>query len=352
MDGAIKTLTTENNSLKEKMKSVNTSIEEKVAFEKGRFEKELKLAKENHETKAMDISKKINDLEGRLKSLNKNKEALGNIINGATADVGRERMKFHHFQLALSYEYNERYEEAIEEYEKVLKLDPNNTETYLQLASIYTYSLDDLDKAELYAKEYARLKHMESSIIGNEDDIKEDSTELPIQFLKEKLADLSFKNITLEDRMLSMKKNFKEKQFLINNLRKVAKKKDIVEDQLYLVAERFEEEKLKFHYNLAFMYDKTSDYENASKEYLEVLKISPDDADTHYNLAILYDDYLENKKDAAEHYKKYLQLRPASEDADKVEYWLARAINAANAKGKIFGTKADVLKRKKDTAKK
>ncbi len=353
LDEAVDALTFENNSLKNKMKTVNASIEEKVGAEKRRFEKELRLSKERYETKVKDISNKIDDLEKRLSSLNKKKQALGKIIKGATADVGRERLKFHHFQIALSYEYNERYKEAVKEYEKVLKLDPNNTETYLQLASIYTYRLDDLDKAEFYAKEYAKLKHMELSLVDNkEEDIEGDDTDLPIQFLKEKLADISFKNTSLEHRMLSMKESFKEKQILINNLKKVAERKDVIEGHLGLVAEKLKKEKLKFHYNLAFMYDKAADYENASKEYLEVLKISPDDADTHYNLAILYDDHLENKKGAIKHYKSYLKLRPSSEDAERVEYWLARATRAANTKDNIFGIKADVLKRKKDIVKK
>jgi len=343
----IGTLTTENNSLKKKLEDVDASIEEKVVAEKRRFEKELKLAKENHASRVRDVSSKIDDIEGRLDSLNKKKESLGKIIKNAVSDVGRERMKFHHFQLALSYEYNERYEDAVKEYEKVLKLDPNNTETYLQLASIYTYSLEDLDKAEGYAKEYAKLKHMELSMLGDKEDIQEDDTDLPIQFLKEKLAELSFKNINLEDRMLSMKSSFKEKQRLINDLREVAKKKDVIEDQLGLVAEKLKKEKLKFHYNLAFMYDRAVDYENASKEYLEVLKIAPDDADTHYNLAILYDDHLNNKKEAVKHYRKYLQLRPTTEDADRIEYWIARAQKAQDTKDKIFGIDADVLRPKK-----
>ncbi len=340
----------ENDLLRNSLDDINDFAKKKIEIEKNRFDKKLKLARRHHKARLEKITGTIELLKTQLDSFDEKESTLGKIIKEATADVGRERMKFHHFQLALSYEYNERYKDAIEEYEKVLRLDPNNTETYLQIASIYTYKLDDIDKAEFYVKKYAELKHMESLMLGSEGDIQQDDTDLPIQFLKEELADLSLRNITLESRMLDMKSSFKKNQRLVNEMRDVVKKKDIIEDQLGLVAEKLKEEKLRFHYNLAFMYDRGMDYKNACKEYLEVLKIDPDDADTHYNLAIVYDDQLKNKKEAVKHYQRYLELRPASDDAHKVEYWLARAIKADKSNSNVFGVKANVLRpKKKDT---
>lgn len=46
-----------------------------------------------------------------------------------------------------------KYEEAIKEYEKAIEISPNSTNSYINLASVFQYSLKDLDKAlEIYKK--------------------------------------------------------------------------------------------------------------------------------------------------------------------------------------------------------
>jgi len=236
LDKKTSLLSEENDLLKNSLDDINDFAKKKIEIEQNRFDKKLKLARRHHKAKLENITGTIELLKTKLDSFDERDSTLEKIIKEASADVGRERMKFHHFQLALSYEYNERYKDAIDEYEKVLKLDPNNTETYLQIASIYTYKLDDIDKAEFYVKKYAELKHIESLMLDREGDIKEDNTDLPIQFLKEELADLSLRNINLESKMLDIKSSFKKNQRLVNEMRDVAKKKNIVEDQLRLVA--------------------------------------------------------------------------------------------------------------------
>jgi len=321
-DKYINGLKEENASLKKEVEDVKTASESRIYTEKERFENELKIAKENYSAKLKDVIRKVEGLKAKTDFLAQKKETLENVIIQAMADAGRERMKLYHYQKGLSYEYGNRYEEAIEEYKKVLKLDPDNPDTYLQLAGLYTYKIKDLEQAEVYAKGYARLAPQ--SKLGT-DNIQGKDVKLSLPYLKDKLADVALMNVTLENKIAGMKDVVKKKQGLVNNLQVMAKRNKVISKQLKQIEETVKKESLKFHYNLAVMYDRNGDYKNACKEYLESLKVSSDDPDTHYNLAIIYDDHLDDKKRAIEHYERYLELSPAGKDAKKVEYWITRA---------------------------
>ena len=81
-------------------------------------------------------------------------------------------------------------------------------------------------------------------------------------------------------------------------------------------------EKRDMHYNMAAIYARDGRAAEAVQEYLKALQIDPSDADIHYNLGILYDEDLRDKRKAAMHYRRYLQLRPHGADADQVKTWL------------------------------
>ncbi|MBU1006470.1 MAG: hypothetical protein KKH08_02605 [Candidatus Omnitrophica bacterium] len=66
-------------------------------------------------------------------------------------------------------------------------------------------------------------------------------------------------------------------------------------------------------------------HKQAVDEFLKAIEANPTDADSCYNLAIIYDDHLNNKKKAVYYYRKYLELRPDSDDRDEVMNWLKRA---------------------------
>lgn len=58
-----------------------------------------------------------------------------------------------HNNLANALRDQKKFEEAIAEYQKAIELNPKSTNTYLNLASVYQYSLNDFDKAmEVYKK--------------------------------------------------------------------------------------------------------------------------------------------------------------------------------------------------------
>lgn len=84
-------------------------------------------------------------------------------------------------------------------------------------------------------------------------------------------------------------------------------------------------QKLDMHFNLAVAYDKTKMYKAEEREYLECLRLDPNDANVHYNLGILYDDKLKDDAKAIKHYQKYLRLRPMGEDSEQVKEWIMHA---------------------------
>lgn len=63
-------------------------------------------------------------------------------------------------------------------------------------------------------------------------------------------------------------------------------------------------------------------YRDAERLYLTGIKRDPTNAQFHYNLGVLYDDYLQNPREAAVHYRKYLELNPTAADAAIVRSWL------------------------------
>lgn len=84
-------------------------------------------------------------------------------------------------------------------------------------------------------------------------------------------------------------------------------------------------QRLDMHFNLAVAYDKTKMYKAEEREYMECLRLDPQDANVHYNLGILYDDKLKNHAKAIKHYQEYLQLRPMGEDSEQVREWIMHA---------------------------
>ncbi len=63
-------------------------------------------------------------------------------------------------------------------------------------------------------------------------------------------------------------------------------------------------------------------YRDAERIYLAGLQRDPKNAQLHYNLGVLYDDYLQDPREAAAHYRRYLALNPAAPDAAIVRSWL------------------------------
>ncbi len=77
--------------------------------------------------------------------------------------------------------------------------------------------------------------------------------------------------------------------------------------------------------NLGEVYRRLQQFDAAETAYLRSLLSNPRYAEAHYNLGILYDNHLNKRKQAATHYRKYLELKPRSADAAQVGQWLTAA---------------------------
>ena len=97
-----------------------------------------------------------------------------------------------------------------------------------------------------------------------------------------------------------------------------------LEQRMQQVKTDIAEQRENMHFNMAVVYQRSGFYEKAVEEYAKVLEFDGDDAETHYNLGILYDDQLRNPEEAAAHYRRFLELKPAGADAEKVRKWLER----------------------------
>ncbi|HEY4732631.1 MAG TPA: tetratricopeptide repeat protein [Gammaproteobacteria bacterium] len=71
---------------------------------------------------------------------------------------------------------------------------------------------------------------------------------------------------------------------------------------------------------LGILYRHLGRFEDARQAYRHALDINPDYANAHLNMGILLDLYLQDGKQALQHYQRYLELRP---NVDKqVSLWL------------------------------
>lgn len=77
--------------------------------------------------------------------------------------------------------------------------------------------------------------------------------------------------------------------------------------------------------NLAEALRASGDRGKARREFEAVLKQNPSYAKAHYGLALLDDDERGDRRQAAAHYRRYLELAPDAADANQVREWLRSA---------------------------
>lgn len=101
---------------------------------------------------------------------------------------------------------------------------------------------------------------------------------------------------------------------------------------LLVESTKFWPQSAKAFNNLGEIYRRTNEPKKAEQAYLKALEINPKYADAHYNLGTFYDGVIRNSKKAAHHYRKYMELKPASPDTVQVGRRLAALEGTAGGK--------------------
>lgn len=76
------------------------------------------------------------------------------------------------------------------------------------------------------------------------------------------------------------------------------------------------------HYNLALLYLKTKQYQEAAACLQKVIQLNPKDKDAYYNLGVLYESYLGDKKKALDYYAQYIKYVSGKGDTPEVKQWM------------------------------
>jgi len=90
----------------------------------------------------------------------------------------------------------------------------------------------------------------------------------------------------------------------------------------YEKAVALEPDDLRSRENLGVVLVRLHQYNRALDQFQEIIKRNPDAADAHYNLGVIYSDYLFDRKKAIEHYLRYAEVEPNSEERAKVLAWV------------------------------
>ncbi len=177
----------------------------------------------------------------------------------------------YHFGMGVFHQKNKEIEKAVEEYDKVIKFDPDNAEVHINLGVIYK-DKGDLDKAvEEYEKALAIDPHLE----------------------------VGYNNLGVA---YFLKGNYTE------SIRH------------YQKAVEINPKNLESYVNLGITYGMQKRSDEAIRAFQTAISINPQHAETQYNLAIIYDENGEIEK-ALLYYSRFLEFYRAtqSELIDRVK---------------------------------
>ncbi|MCX5665633.1 MAG: tetratricopeptide repeat protein [Candidatus Omnitrophica bacterium] len=154
----------------EKLQSDSVSylaINSKLTSEKDEIDKKLQGAQKIIETKEANLQRvqqRLTDIEKRVNAekkeqdekLAKEKKALEKKVIKTAVAIKNERGVYH-YNLGVAYAQAKLYGEAIEEYEKSIKFDPDNADTYYNLGVLYETVEADTEKAIANYRRYLEL---------------------------------------------------------------------------------------------------------------------------------------------------------------------------------------------------
>lgn len=155
------------------------AINAKLSDEKEQLNKKLENAQRILETKEANLQRaqrRLAEIEKMAVSakthqdekLAREKRALEKKIIKSAKEIKKER-SLYHYNLGVAYAQAKLYSEAIEEYEKSTKFDPQNSDTYYNLGVLYETIEADAEKAIENFRKYLELNPAPEDV----DDVRE-----------------------------------------------------------------------------------------------------------------------------------------------------------------------------------
>jgi tetratricopeptide (TPR) repeat protein len=95
-------------------------------------------------------------------------------------------------------------------------------------------------------------------------------------------------------------------------------------DTLELVS-RFGADIVALYHTIGISYNMLGMNEEALKAFQMAVELDPNHAESHFDLARVYIEYLDDSESAVPHFRRYVQLRPEAEDAERIRGWLMKA---------------------------
>ncbi|MGA1843672.1 MAG: tetratricopeptide repeat protein [bacterium] len=310
--------------------------EERNLFQKGRSDHEqwknsLDRLKEDYPPApwAVQQTKLDPETEQRLKS-------LGYVWTRADMDVDEDKPRpdpkeliqvMNYMDNGISYMLLESYDEAIEEFQKIIKADPRNSAAYFHLGSAHEEK-GELDQAETFFRKTLELNPDHGYVYnrlgliqykrGNLDlALAEFQNSLEIFEYVEVYYNISLVNEKqgrMEEAIAAIKKSleldpdYAESWNQLGNLY-------LAQNNLQEAAEQFAKAldldpgHVKAHINLGLVYSQRDRIDDAIQQFTEAVNLDPNSAEAHNNLGSLY---LGQRRfdQAMLHLKKALDIRP------------------------------------------
>ncbi|MBN2372422.1 tetratricopeptide repeat protein [bacterium] len=232
----------------------------------------------------------------------------------------------------ISYILLESYHQAIEEFQKIVRVDPQNTAAYFHLGSAYEEK-GDLDQAEIFFRKTLELNPDHAYVYNRLGLIqyKRGNLELALAEFKKSLEIFEYVEVYYNISLVY------EKQRKIENAIAAIEKSleldpDYVESwnqlgSLYLTQNNLQEAAkyfkkalyldpvhVKAHVNLGLVYSSMGRTEDAIKQFTVAAELDPNSSEAHNNLGSLY---LGQKRfdQAMPHLQKALDIRPGYQKA-------------------------------------
>ncbi|HEA46961.1 MAG TPA: tetratricopeptide repeat protein [bacterium] len=263
-----------------------------------------------------------------------------------------------HYYLAFSYKEKKYPGLAIEEFEEVVRINPGITEAHYQLGGLYVVSGLN-EKAILAYEKVLELKPEHEKKAGIKATLFTLNYNLGVTHYNNGEYAPARENFQKVLKIKPEEERIKELLEKTNEILGVTKPRPVVttgkaKDLLdrgvkyynfgqYKAAIREfqkaierEPQSLDAHLYLAYAYEKQGEKEKAIGEYQKITEIDPNHLDAHYQLGVYY-DRTGKKDEAIKEYEKVLSLKPSKEKLEKISpvlyaFYYGQGIKSYNKK--------------------